>query len=107
MQDLGSTGLMPVFATASITIIITAIMVRAIQPRHAGHPAAAHPFHILLRTEQLGVRAIRGYEPIVRALLRDGPPIEHDHMVRVGRVRHAVRDHQHGFPIIGERANRP
>ena len=66
----------------------------------------SHPFHAFLRPEQLGIRAVRGHEIVMRALLDDDTPIKHYDMVRVGRVRHAVRDHQHGCAGVGERANR-
>ena len=110
MRDLGRVGFTLGFTTVLIMPIIMAPMTfvgRAIQTGHAGHPPTTHPLHVLLRTEQLGVRAVHGHKLIVRALLHDGTPIKHDHMVRVGRVRHAVCDHQHGLPFIGERADRP
>lgn len=66
----------------------------------------SHSFHAFLRPEQLGIRAVRGHEIVMRALLDDDTPIKHYDMVRVGRVRHAVRDHQHGCAGVGERANR-
>ena len=66
----------------------------------------SHPFHAFLRPEQLGIRAVRGHEIVMRALLDDDTPIKHYDMVHVGRVRHAVRDHQHGCAGVGERANR-
>ena len=76
--------------------------------RYARRDATGHShlFHAFLHPEQLGVRAVRGHEIVMRALFDDDTPVEYDDMVRVGRVRHAVRDHQHGCAGVGERANR-
>ena len=41
----------------------------------------------------------------MRALFRHEAPFEHHHMISVGRIRHAMRHHDHGFAAIGKRTN--
>ena len=38
-------------------------------------------------------------------LLRHAPAFEHHHMVGIGRIRHAMRRHNHGFAPIRKRPN--
>ena len=38
-------------------------------------------------------------------LLRHAPAFEHHHIISVGRIRHAMRHHDHGFAAIGKRTN--
>ena len=43
----------------------------------------------------------------MHALFDYSATFKDDHVIGIGRVRHAVCDHQHGSARVGERANRP
>ncbi len=69
------------------------------------HGASAHLFHGLLRAEEPGIYAVRRQQFGMRALFDGAAMVEHDHMIGIRRVRHAMRHHDHGSAGVSERAH--